>query len=589
MQAPSPLKPLSPRTKWLIALCLCALVMLLEFLTYHMAYRIGYDEGMLTTPPVVVQKSDEKAMQNLSRFMADVFASRESLAGILDNREERLAWIRDPELRTETAWGLTRELISRDGVDRALPAARELIDAGYASGRYRVWAPRADAVAKALLAEHQYSPAYGYLKTAVEGYEKEGMAEPLVRALQTMSSIDQMLNRNEEANVLLQRAVDAAAHLGTDALPVRSRLMAAQGRLARATGRIPESRAYFKKALALCPQPDKTTGDLALASISMGEAMLEAGRKDEARELFLKGLTGSENASYLLNDCLNALRGLARISTEQGNYEEALAYLYQAEGAARGVLPADHAFWAGLYDQRGWVNIMRKAAPEARADFLKAIANSAASPVISAQSLEGLGKAWLDAGEGDKARENLQKALQLRESHFASDVLSLGRVYYSLGLASDMAGDRESALHAYAGAVDSLLKCGEGPERRSLLVQSYLCKAYALCDGEQWKEAVETFEAVLPMLEGEQRSENYKQLGRCYDELGMKEKADACWKESGFPRVRILAQCLHEFRAPFFQQALPPLTQEEVLLEAGSLSGAAGWALVRLHPVLAHD
>ena len=108
MQASSPLPPLSPRTKWLIALCLCVLVMLLEFLTYHMAYRIGYDEGMLTTPTVVVQKSDEKAMQNLSRFMADVFASRESLASILDNREERLAWIRDPELRTETAWGLTR-------------------------------------------------------------------------------------------------------------------------------------------------------------------------------------------------------------------------------------------------------------------------------------------------------------------------------------------------------------------------------------------------------------------------------------------------------------------------------------------------
>ena len=64
---------------------------------------------------------------NLSRFMADVFASRESLAGILDNREERLAWIRDPELRTETAWGLTRELISRGGVVPALPAAREVM------------------------------------------------------------------------------------------------------------------------------------------------------------------------------------------------------------------------------------------------------------------------------------------------------------------------------------------------------------------------------------------------------------------------------------------------------------------------------
>ena len=539
MQASSPLPPLSPRTKWLIALCLCVLVMLLEFLTYHMAYRIGYDEGMLTTPPVVVQKSDEKAMQNLSRFMADVFASRESLAGILDNREERLAWIRDPELRTETAWGLTRELISRGGVVLALPAARELIDAGYAAGHYRVWAPRADAVAKALLAEHQYTSAYDYLKTAEEGYEKEGMAEPLVRTLQTMSSIDQMLNRNEQANMLLQRAVDAAAHLGPDALPVRSRLLAAQGRLARTTGRIPESREYFKKALALCSQPDKTTGDLALASISMGEAMLEAGRKDEARELFLKGLSGSENASYLLNDCLNALRGLARISTEQGNYEEALAYLYQAEGAARGVLPADHAFWAGLYDQRGWVNILRKASPEARADFLKAIANSSASPVISAQSREGLGKAWLDAGEGGKARENLEKALQLRKSHFASDLLSLGRVYYSLGLASDMAGDREGEL-AIPKPRFKALSAEEAPHLQPGRAAQVLSGGTVLgWVGEIHPMAAEAFEAVLPMLEGEQRSENYKQLGRCYDELGMKEKADDCWKESGFPRVRM--------------------------------------------------
>lgn len=532
MQASTPpLKPLSSRTKWLIALCLCIAVLLLEFLTYHMAYRIGYDEGALHTPPVVIQKSDEKAFQTLSRFMADVFASRESLAGILDKREERLAWIRDPEVRSETAWGLTRELISRGGVEQALPTARELIEAGYADGKRQVWAPRADAVARALLAEHQYAAAYDYLKTAVDGYEKESMAAELVKALQTMSSIDQILNRNDQANGLLQRAVEASARLGSDSLAVKSRLLAAQGRLARAAGHIPESRAYFKEALVLFPREQgKTTGDLALASISMGEAMLEAGRKEEARELFLKGLTGSENASYLLNDCLNALRGLARISTEQGNYEEALAYLHQAEGAARGVLPADHAFWAGLYDQRGWVNIMRKAAPEARADFLKAVSNAAVSPMIAAQSREGLGKAWLDAGEGAKARENLRQSIQVRESNFSSDTLSLGRVYHSLGIASDMEGDREGALQAYSRAVDALLKCGDGPERKNLLVQSYLCKAYALCDGEQWQEAVDAFEAVLPLLEGEQRSENYKQLGRCYDELGMTAKADECWK-----------------------------------------------------------
>lgn len=226
MQASTPpLKPLSSRTKWLIALCLCMAVLLLEFLTYHMAYRIGYDEGALHTPPVVIQKSDEKAFQKLSRFMADVFASRESLSGILDNREERLAWIRDPEVRSETAWGLTRELISRGGVKQALPSARELIEAGYAEGKRQIWAPRADAVARALLAEHQYAAAYDYLKIAVDGYEKGSMAAELVKALQTMSSIDQILNRNDQANALLQRAVEASALLGSDSLAVKSRLL----------------------------------------------------------------------------------------------------------------------------------------------------------------------------------------------------------------------------------------------------------------------------------------------------------------------------------------------------------------------------
>lgn len=538
MQEPSPLPPLSQRTKWLIAACLCVLVMLLEFATYHMAYRIGHDEGMRATPPEVVQMSEEKAMQNLSGFMADVFSSQESLAGILANKEERLAWIKDSELRTETAWGLTRELMNRGGLEQALVTAGELISNGYSAGNYQLWAPRAEEVAQALLAEHRYAVAYDYMNTAVEGYEKAGLSEPLVYTLQTMSSIAQMLNRNDVANTLLQRAVDASVRLGTSALPVKSRLLAAQGRLARVIGRIPESRAYFKEALALCPPLDKTTGDLALASISMGEAMLEAGRKDEARDLFLKGLNGAENASYLLNDCLSALRGLGRIATEQGNYEEALSYLHQAEGAARSVLPKDHPFWAGLYDQRGWVNIMRKAASEARVDFQKAIDSGSASPIICAQSLEGLGKAWLEEGNGNNAKENLQKALDVRRSQFSADCLSMGRVYYFLGLACDMAGDREGALQAYTGAVDSLLKCGAGEERQHLLVQAYLCKAYVLCDGEQWREAADAFEAVLPMLEGDRRSENYKQLGRCYDELGMKEKGDECWKEAGFPRVR---------------------------------------------------
>lgn len=101
------------RTKWLIALCLCVLVMLLEFLTYHMAYRIGYDEGMLTTPPVVVQKSDEKAMQNLSRFQAGCFCFAREPGRHSGQPGGTPCMDQGSGTADRNGLGLTRELISR--------------------------------------------------------------------------------------------------------------------------------------------------------------------------------------------------------------------------------------------------------------------------------------------------------------------------------------------------------------------------------------------------------------------------------------------------------------------------------------------
>ncbi len=113
------------------------------------------------------------------------------------------------------------------------------------------------------------------------------------------------------------------------------------------------------------------------------------------------------------------------------------------------------------------------------ADFLKAIANSSASPSFPPSPAKGWARhGWMPGG--GQGQENLERALQLRKSHFASDLLSLGRVYYSLGLASDMAGDREGALTAYAGAVDSLLKCVEG-RNAGICWFSLICVRRTLC------------------------------------------------------------------------------------------------------------
>ncbi len=549
-----PLKPLSSRTKWIIALFIGLSILGLEFFVYRLSYENGYSdgyqEGKRFTPPVVVMQSDEKALRQLSEFVEEASSSVESLTNLLNNREQRMAWIRDPHTRLETAWNLTRELINHDGVKNAFPIAKALIEQGYAEGDKRLWAQRAEFFADAVLKERRYADALGYLTFVADVYEQLNLSNELSDTLQKMSSIALLMGQYDKAKQLLERAWAKSAPLGPDKTQLlKCRLLVVRGCLDRDAGKVEAARKNFEAAIAVCP-PNKIGTQLPAAQdvplrIALAEALLESGKKHEARNLFKSCLSVAEtDAANMLMDRLSILRNLARAESDSGNYQAALDYLNQAYGAAVGTVPNQHPFWPAFYAQRGWLYFMNKEMSCAEADFLQAFGHSAATPLIKAQCQEGLGRIILNStgsinkDVATKYSEHFNTAVRIRQASLPQDTLALGRLHYYHGQLWDMVGETILAQEEYAGATEALTKWSKGPERDFYLMESGLCNAYALCELKRWQEAVSAFDTVLPLMEGDRKSETLKQQGRCYDELGQNAKGDECWKEAGYPRVR---------------------------------------------------
>lgn len=528
--------PLSRRTRWMIVGGLVLVVATLQYGTFRMGYNQGWEEGAATPQQKVILQSDEKAMKNLAGFMSESASGPDSLASLVKNRKERLSWIHDPVLLRDVSWGLGRDLLTQGRTDDALELLNELMPADAPLPDAARWAPRADLTASLLMRENRPVEAASFFQRAAAGYTEAAQAPRKIKALQAAGVALLADNRQDEAFKVLDIARAQAKSLdGANGRMVQARILSMMARIERTRGNADRSKALFEEALKLWPEQDGNGGsDLGSARVCMGEAFLESGRLDEAEKMLQTGLQNLRKNDADIGFTLDALRGLARIRSSQGDYEEALANLYRAEGVAMGRVDVKNNFWPCLYDQIGWTHLLRSKPAEAIGCFSRTV-DFTTCPEAQVQSCEGLGRAYLEQGDPVKALLYLKQAAQLRESKFPGETVSLGRVFKNLGMAYDLSGNTPEALEAYAKAFDYLKTTPENP----LFMETALCKAYAHMEKEQWQMAVDTFLAVIPLMEGEKRSENLKNMAKCYDGLNMRDKADACWKDAGFPRISV--------------------------------------------------
>ncbi len=481
-----------------------------------------------------VEHSDEKAMGILANFMARSAGGPGELAALLANRDEELSWIRDPKLKSDVVWGLARELMIEGAYNDAAGVIGELVDAGYSQGDAVQWAPRAELIAQYLADRDQHAMALNFFGKAGQGYRITGNADKLKSCLERMSGIHIVLNDLDNA----MKSLKWLEQLAGDDKSALSKTRVAMGRIARMQGNAEASKQYFSAAIALWPngESEDSSYDLGMARVCMGEALLEAGRTEQAERMFKSGLNSLKGKDADLPFMLTAFRGLAQIDAGRGATQQALSWLYQAEGCAAGRVTKQDQFWYCLYDQRGWLLLKNNSLREAVNDFMKVV-NSAPPSDALAQSNEGIGIVCIELGNAKQAYTHLGEAARLRTALFPEDHVSLGRVYKNLGMACDLLGKSEEALENYKNAV-KYLKSGGSDAKNTLYIEALLCQAHSCSELKKWQEAVDAFNTVIPLLNGDAKSETLKNLAACYDSLGQREKGDECWKLAGYPRVK---------------------------------------------------
>ena len=452
-----------------------------EYATYRLGFSKGFSDGVQSE--VVSEAVNTAAVNNLTHFMQAATADDETLLKTIRDRKTGLAWIKNPDVLREAEWMLAVACMNRGRVSPAGEMLRELFPR---ESEKDLWAQRATLVARAYTEEGKPKSAASYYRYAARIYGKLKMAKEQLAAYTELADIMASAEM-ESADQLeqLDKLQAEVAELGEQGKLLQANLLACMGRLHRVAGNHDAALSCFERALSSVAV-DKVP-KLAPAAVSLGSVLLEKGDVERARRLLKDGLSrlGDHpgDADYLAS----ALRDLARIEVEAGNPDEALAYLYSAEGAAMGRIEQDSPYWHCLYDQRAWIHFTREAWAAALADFNRALSAMSMTDPYRAQPLEGAGRCCINLGRPEEAVAYLQDAVLMRTRHIATDKPALGRVYIALAQAYDMDGKPREAADNYALALQNLLK---DTDVESDYFIASMGRADALSQLKDWKNAV---------------------------------------------------------------------------------------------------
>ncbi len=482
-----------PAVKYAGIAVLIALLLGVEYATYRGGYSRGYSDAAHSGEVEI--SINKAAVENLRHFMQTASADDETLLATIAASDHALAWIKEPSVRREAEWMLAQSALDRGKGEDITDLLTTLFREAPATD---VWARRALATARTLAVTADPVTAVEYYRTAIGRLAAQEDTDVRLVAMNELASLLATTSGDETLNALdaLQKS---ASELGEGGRLLRADILAYMGRLYRERGDEPAALRCFEEALAGVNADEVPA--LAGASVCYGLALLDKGDSARAEALLREGVSRlgdtPADSSYLVS----ALRALAQLEMKRGAADAALAHLYRAEGAATGRVPAQNNFWGCLYDQRGWVNLLKGAHEAALADFRRAIDLPAAEDVLL-QSCEGAGRCCIVLGDADNASLYLGRAAGLREKLMAHDAPALGRVYLLLGQAQDMRGDSTAAAAAYGRSAE-LLAQAEGQDNAENRLSALMGRAYALGQLGLWSEAATLWEQIQTLVAGD--------------------------------------------------------------------------------------
>lgn len=505
-------------------------------------YELGYDRGYVaaTSSGEVQDSVNAAAVGNLTHFMQMAVDDDTALLDTVKNRRETLAWIRESSVRREAEWTLAQTLIDRGLVTEGSEMLSSLIPE---APKTELWARRASLVAAAFAKVGQEEAALAYYRLAAGIYADLQQVE---NQIATQADMVELLAASpapvKEVLATLDALQQETVAAGEAARGLRSTILAYMGSLYRRSGDETAALRCFEQALD--GMSADTMPELIGAAVCYGMALLEKGETERAEKLLRDSVSRLVDNPAEISFQVSAMRELARIEQERGHADEALGLLYRAEGAAAGRIPADNPFWACLFDQRGWLNVLKQLYESAHADFVKAMRHTE-HPDLLAQPLEGAGRCCLALGKSDAAVQNFARAAEIREQHIPAAKADLGRVYLLLGQAHDMAGQPSAAIEAYERAVSLL------PQDSSDRPFAEMSLAYAYSQTGRWNDAYGLWSALQQVF-----ADDAVRLDEIRDQLAV------CRRHSSHPQSEAKGEAAEESPraedgSPTAQSAIP--------------------------------
>lgn len=369
--------------------------------------------------------SEAIAMERMRQFLYATSSGKKNLASFVKDRKEQLAWVKDPVLLSELEWQLADTMIQSGMISEADGLLTDLFTRVMVKPT-EAWCQRLELVANAELATASKVKGVNWFGTAAKGYADLGLRDDMVRCLSARADGTILIGPIESSVEALTTLLSQAEKLGVSGLQLQAKTLIQLSHLLRTQGKYNESKSYAEKALGLWNSGVDTSG---VALVCYGEALLNLGQEDKAQTQLLAGINALTGEKEELNFMLAGLRALAQLSIAKKDSTTALSYLSQAEGAARGRVPNNDAFWSCLYEQRAWAYLLENKADKALSDFEKALQNEA-GVLLKVQALQGLGCAYRALGKQNEALKYLEQALEFRQEHMPHDVANLERVQH---------------------------------------------------------------------------------------------------------------------------------------------------------------
>lgn len=215
-------------------------------------------------------------------------------------------------------------------------------------------------------------------------------------------------------------------------------------------------RQHFNQSLDLLPKVEHTPDQALQVYKGLGDVSVFTGEYPDARQYYQAALSSLENAipgSYD-KQCSGLQRKIATTFERQGEYDEALQHLAEAERNLEAVDSPTQVERGQIYSDKGWIQFRRGNLNEAEQLLTGALAllEGTSRYDVIASVYNRLGGLSFQKDDLDQATNYVRKSLVIREE--MGDTVAVARSYNNLGLLGWRRGDWDRALENFTRSVE---------------------------------------------------------------------------------------------------------------------------------------